>query len=152
MLSPALCPEHALQLTLPSTDRLPSTVSAADVTRHCSRLHRYYAAVRLLICVHAHRSAVAFMGRSGVLPDTDEVSQVPTKGLLHVHGVFDCARLLVAKPFQREDVAFSSTARDRHLGFRPVSQLNTQPVVSPVNASSWPSRAALASLGAGAAG
>jgi hypothetical protein len=152
MLSPALCPEHALQLTLPSTDRLPSTVSAADVTRHCSRLHRYYAAVRLLICVHAHRSAVAFMGRSGVLPDTDEVSQVPTKGLLHVHGVFDCARLLVAKPFQREDVAFSSTARDRHLGIRPVSQLNTQPVVSPVNASSWPSRAALASLGAGAAG
>ena len=62
---PALCPGHASQLTLPSTGRLPSTVSAADVTRHCSRLHRYYAAVRLLICVHAHRSAVAFMGRSG---------------------------------------------------------------------------------------
>jgi hypothetical protein len=58
MLGPALCPGHALQLTLPSTGRLPSTVSAADVTRHCSRLHRYYAAVRLLTCVHAHRSAV----------------------------------------------------------------------------------------------
>ena len=64
---PALSPEHASQLTLPSTGRRPSTVSAADVTRHCSRLHRYYAAVRLLIRVHAHRSAVAFMGRSGVL-------------------------------------------------------------------------------------
>ena len=37
---PALCPEHASQLTLPSTGRLPSTVSAADVTRHCSRLHQ----------------------------------------------------------------------------------------------------------------
>src|SRR5271166_1012514 len=32
MLSPALCPEHALPLAFPSTDRLP-TVSAADVTR-----------------------------------------------------------------------------------------------------------------------
>ena len=41
--------------------------------------HRYYAAVRLLTCVHAHRSAAAFMGRSGVLPDTDKVSQVPYK-------------------------------------------------------------------------
>ena len=40
MLIPAQCPGHASQLTLPSTGRLPSTVSAADVTRHCSRLHR----------------------------------------------------------------------------------------------------------------
>ena len=42
-------------------------------------------------------------------PDTDEASQVPCKGRLHVHGVSDCARLLIAKPFQREDVAFSSS-------------------------------------------
>ena len=28
------------------------------------------------------------------LPDTDEASQVPYKGRLHVHGVSDCARLL----------------------------------------------------------
>jgi hypothetical protein len=38
------------------------------------------------------------------------------------------------------DVAFSSTERDRHLEIRPVSQLNTWPVVSPVNASRYPSR------------
>src|SRR5215468_8791280 len=63
---PALSPEHASQLALPSTGSLPSTVSAADVTRHCSRLPRYYAAIRLLIRVHAHRAAVAFMGRSGM--------------------------------------------------------------------------------------
>ena len=63
---PALCPEHALQLALPLTGRHPPTVSAAAVTRLCSRLHRYHAAVRLLIRVHAHRSAVAFMGGSGV--------------------------------------------------------------------------------------
>ena len=152
MLVPALCPGHASQLTLPSTGRLPSTVSAADVTRHCSRLHGYYAAVQLLTCVHAHRSAVAFMGRSDVPPDTDEVSQVPTKGRLHVHGSSTARGPSSASHLRGEDVAFRPTARRQHPEIRPVSQLNTQPVVSPVNASSWPSRAALASLGAGAAG
>ena len=136
MQDPALCPVHASQLTLPSTGRLPSTVSAADVTRLCSRLHWYYAAVRLLTRVHAHRPAVAFMGRSDVPPDANEVSQVPTKGRHHMHGVYDCARLLITKPLRWEDVAFSSAARDRHLEIGPVSQLDTQPVVSPVNASS----------------
>ena len=116
---PALSPEHALQLALPLTGRRPSTVSAADVTRLCSRLHRYHAAVRLLIRVHAHRSAVAFMGRSEGWPDTDEISQVPTKGRLHVHGVPDSASLLVRKPFARADVAFRPTVRCQHLGIRP---------------------------------
>src|SRR5260370_8246104 len=52
-----------------------------------------------------------------------------------------------------DDVAFSSTEGDRHLGIRPVSQLNTWPVVSPVNASRLPSRAEpRASLGVGAVG
>jgi hypothetical protein len=44
----------------------------------------------------------------------------------------------------------SSAVRDRHLGIRPVSQLNTWPMVSPVNASRLPSRAEpRASLGVG---
>ena len=52
-----------------------------------------------------------------------------------------------------DDVAFSSPERDRHLGIRPVSQLNTWPVVSPVNASRLPSRAETrASLGVGVVG
>src|SRR5450759_3409618 len=52
-----------------------------------------------------------------------------------------------------DDVAFSSSERDRHLGIRPVSQLNTRPVVSPVNASRLPSRTEpRASLGVGAVG
>src|SRR5262245_41306201 len=59
---PALCPGPASQLALPSTGRRPSTVSAADATRHCSRLHRYHAAVRLLTHVHAHRSACRLHG------------------------------------------------------------------------------------------
>src|SRR5215470_18757243 len=47
------------------------------------------------------------------------------------------------------DVAFSSAERDRHLGIRPVSQLNTWPVVSPVNASRRPSRDAAHHSGLG---
>ena len=47
------------------------------------------------------------------------------------------------------DVAFSSAERDRHLGIRPVSQLDTRPVVSPVNASRRPSRDAAHHSGPG---
>ena len=45
---PVLSPGHVLLLTFPPIGRLPSTVSAADSRQLCSRLHRYYAAVRLL--------------------------------------------------------------------------------------------------------
>src|SRR5262245_57517639 len=47
------------------------------------------------------------------------------------------------------DVAFSFSERDRHLGIRPVSQLNAWPVVSPVNASRRPSRDAAHHSGSG---
>src|SRR5262245_51534484 len=47
------------------------------------------------------------------------------------------------------DVAFSFSERDRHLGIRPVSQLNTWPVVSPVNASRLSSRIAAHHSGSG---
>jgi hypothetical protein len=58
-----------------------------------------------------------------------------------------------ASQYAMEDVAFSSAVRDRHLGIRPVSQLNTWPMVSPVNASRLPSRAEpRASLGVGVVG
>jgi hypothetical protein len=150
---PALCPGHASQLTLPSTDRLPSTVSApmslgivrgftgtmqpSDFSSACMPI------VRLLPSWAGPACA----------PDTDEISQVPTKGRHHVHMGSPTARgSSSASHLRGEDVAFRPAERRQHLGIRPVSQLNTQPVISPVNASSWPSRAALASLGAGAAG
>ena len=66
---PVLCPGHASLLTFPSTGRLPSTVSAADSRQFCSRLHRYYAAVRLLTSSAAASSlrlpAVARTRQSG---------------------------------------------------------------------------------------
>jgi hypothetical protein len=81
MPSPALCPGHAALLTFPSTGRLPSTISAADMSRHCSRLHRYYAAVRLLASSPAASSPrlpdVTRVRRSGF--GRGEVSQVPTR-------------------------------------------------------------------------
>src|ERR1700730_3414972 len=58
-----------------------------------------------------------------------------------------------ASQYAMEDVAFSFSEQDRHLGIRPVSQLNTWPVVSPVNASRLPSRAETrASRGVGVVG
>src|SRR5262249_28933863 len=54
-----------------------------------------------------------------------------------------------ASHYAMGDVAFSSAERDRHLGIGPVSQLNTWPVVTPVNASRRPSRDAAHHSGSG---
>jgi len=74
-------------------------------------------------------------------PGTDETSQVPYKGLFHMHEVYDCARsdaILAVNVWH--DFAFSSTEGDQHLEVRPISQLDTQPMASPVNASRLNSR------------
>jgi hypothetical protein len=44
------------------------------------------------------------------------------------------------EPFAMRRCCLLLSERDRHLGRRPISQLNTWPVVSPVNASRRPSR------------
>jgi hypothetical protein len=58
------------RLTFPPIGRLPSTVSATDSRQFCSRLRRYYAAVRLLTASAAASSprlpVVAHIRRSGV--------------------------------------------------------------------------------------
>jgi len=83
MLSPALSPEHASLLAFPSTGRLPSAISAADFSRLCSMLQRYYAAVRLLVCSStalSPRLPVAARDRSSDC-GPNEVSQVPTRSV-----------------------------------------------------------------------
>src|SRR6266404_697700 len=86
-------------------------------------------------------------------PGTGETSQVPHKELLHVRKVSDCARVFPCKPLRHGRCCLLVSELDRHLGIRPVSQLNTRPVVSPVNASRLPSRAEpRASLGVGVVG
>ena len=84
--------------------------------------------------------------------DAGMTSQVPHKERVHVHKISDCARLLVAKPFQREDVAFSSAKLDWHLGIRPVSQRNNSAVVSLVQRFTSALTGRRASLGAEAVG
>ena len=88
---PALCPGHASQLTLPSTGRLPSTVSAADVTRHCSRLH------------------------GTMQPSNSSSACMPIVRLLPSWAGPTCRRTQMRSPrFQRKDVSTcmgSSTAR-----------------------------------------
>src|ERR1700730_7738867 len=84
MLSPALSPEHALLLTFPSTGRLPPATSAADFSRLCSMLQRYYAAVRLLVCsttASSPRLPVAARDHSASDCGPNEVSQVPTRSV-----------------------------------------------------------------------
>jgi hypothetical protein len=98
-------------------------------------LHRSYSLVRLLIRVHAHRSAVAFMSRSGVPLRTRVRSpSFRTKDVSTCMGSTTARGSSSASHLRGEDVAFSSTARDRHLEIRPVSPLDTQPMVTPVNA------------------
>jgi len=55
----------------------------------------------------------------------------PYKGRLHVQGSPTARGSSSASRLRGEDVAFSSAERDRHLGIRPVSQLNTRSVVFP---------------------
>src|ERR1700757_1498357 len=110
----------------------------------------YYNPVRILIRVHVHRSAVAFMNRPG-LPVRTRM-RLPR---FRAKNFSTCTRSPTARGSSHashlpwDDVAFSSTERDRHLGIRPVSQLNTWPVVSPVNASRRPSRDAAHHSGSG---
>ena len=68
-------------------------------------------------------------------PDTDEISSFRTKDVSTCMGSPTARGSSSASHLRGEDVAFSSRERDRHLGIRPVSLLNTQPVASPVNAS-----------------
>src|ERR1700730_18036389 len=110
----------------------------------------YYNPVRILIRVHVHRSAVAFMNRPG-LPVRTRMR--PPR--FRAKNFSTCTRSPTARGSSHashspwDDVAFSSTEGDRHLGIRPVSQLDTWPVVSPVNASRRPSRDAAHHSGSG---
>jgi hypothetical protein len=151
---PAQCPGRG-RLTAVPLGRGPSL---HGLRRGCALivrpLHRYNSLVRLLIRVHAHRSAFACMSRSGMPCRT---RMRPPR--FRAKNFSTCTRSQTARgsshasQYAMEDVAFSSTERDRHLGIRPVSQLNTWPAASPVNASRLPSRAEpRASLGAGVVG
>src|SRR5215471_16113257 len=150
---PAQCPDRGRPAAVP-LGRGPSLPGLRGGNALVVRpLHRYYSLVRLLIRVRAHRSAFAFMSRTGV-PCRSRMR--PPR--LRAKNFSTCARSPTARgsPVQARpsqyamgDVAFSARERDRHLGIRSVSQLNTWPVVSPVDASRRPSRDAAHHSGLG---
>src|SRR6202158_6077866 len=133
----------------PSGEALPSTTSAGSclplfgrfvgTTTSSDFSSAYMLGVRLL----PSRAGPARV-RAGVRPPRFRAKNFPT-----------CTRSPTARgsahasQYAMGDVAFSSTERDRHLEIRPVSQLNTWPVVSPVNASRRPSRDAAHHSGSG---
>jgi len=111
-----------------------------------------YCLVRLLIRVHVHLTASAFMNRPGPHRARMRSPRFRTKDVSACMGSTTAQSPDLASHYARSDVAFSSMERDRRPG-SPVSQLNTQPAASPVNASRPPSRTKpRASLRAGAVG
>ena len=139
--APARCPDRG-RLAAVLLGRGPSLHDLRRAQALIVRpLQRYNALVRLLIRVHAHRSATAFMSRTGVprrtrvRPPSFQRKDVSTcMGSPTARGSSSASHL------RGEDIAFRPTERRQHLGIGPVSQLNTQPVVSPVNASRLASR------------
>ena len=141
--SPALCPDCGRLTAVPLGPgpflpvlrrKLPSIVRA---------LLRYYGPVRLLTRVHVQRAAFGLPEpaptevRARVRPPRFRTKDVSTcMGSPTARGPSHASHL------RMDDVAFPSPERSRHLGIRPVSQLNTQPMVTPVNASRTPSRVA----------
>src|SRR5580658_5917024 len=139
---PALCPGRG-RLTAVPLGRGPSLHGLRRGNALIVRpLHRYYSLVRLLIRVHAHRSAFAFMSRSGMPCRTRmRPPRFRTKDVSTCMGSPTARGSSIRKPLARGGCCLLVSELDRHLGIRPVSQLDTQPVVSPVNASRLPSRA-----------
>lgn len=108
-------------------------------------LLRSYSLVRLLIRVHVHRSALAFMNRPGMPVRARMRSpKFRTKDVSTCMGSQTARGPSHASHLRMDGVAFWPAERHRHLGIRPVSQLDTQPMVSPVNASRLTSRPELA--------
>ena len=137
----------------PSGEALPSTTSAGS----CLPLFG-----RFLSSTASSDFSSAYMLGVRLLPSRAGPAQVRermrpprfrNKELLHVRNVSDCARFFPCKPLRHGRCCLLVSELDRHLGIRPVSQLNTRPVVSPVNASRLPSRPEpRASLGVGVVG
>ena len=97
--APAQCPGRGRPAAV-SLGRGPSLHSLRRERAPIVRpLLRYYYLVRLLIRVHGHLRAVAFMTRPGSPPGADEISQVPYKRRHRMHGVYDCAGPAPCKPF-----------------------------------------------------
>src|SRR3954471_23565770 len=131
MRIPALCPEHALALTLPSTGRLPSTLSAPDLSAGVVRGFTGTMQPSDFFCLPDRR-------RSFELPDPardrqsgcgrQETSQVPTQSLTARTGL----RLRRSDGPSQSGPAHVACGGSQRLGLygKSLSRLNTVLVVS----------------------
>ena len=113
------------------------------------QLPRYYAAVRLPSAMAHRRTPSGFPMRSALdVAEDPGISRFPREMCPRMHGVSDCAGSALASPKRQarcglrhvSTASASRSARNRSRG-ACISQLNTRPAFSPVNASPTPSRA-----------
>jgi hypothetical protein len=124
--TPALCPGPASPLTLPSTGRLPSTISAADLwsalfeasSVQCSRPTPHAFLPGFAQKSFPDRPGTAIAAAGDMRPPRFRTKDVTTcSGSPTARGPSSASHL------RGEDVAFRTAVRRRHLGIRPVSQL-----------------------------
>lgn len=105
------------------------------------RLRRYYGPVRLPVLVHLGLTPFGFPSRPAAPSAAGEhgTSRFPREVLPSMPGVSDRAGTCLVSPWRRADVAFRFHPQ-RRLPEGVISRLNTQPALSPVNASPRPLR------------
>ena len=112
------------------------------------QLPRYYAAVRLPSAMAHRRTPSGFPMRSALdVAEDPGISRFPREMCPRMHGVSDCAGSALASPKRQarcglRHVSKTSAPRTTCTLRRRtcISQLNTRPAFSPVNASPTPSR------------
>ena len=134
---PALSPGHAARVCIP-LDQPPSLhLLRADQRRQfVRRLRKYYAAVRLPATVHHRRTSLDFTMRprhAGL--GSRWISRFSRRLLPCMLGVSDLAGYRRSLPKRNIDCGLPLTPTGSASRTESISRLNTQPALSPVNAS-----------------
>ncbi len=134
---PAQCPVPAARTRMPF-DQPPSLhlLRAALRRQFVRRLRRYYAAVRLPAAVHHRRTSLDFSMRPRRRRLGDcRISRFSRKLFPCLPGVSDHAGYQRPLPFRYVGCCLPPASTRSASRTKPFSRLNTQPTLSPVNAS-----------------
>lgn len=137
-ICPAQCPVPAARTRMPF-DQPPSLhlLRTARKRQFVRRLRRYYAAVRLPAVVHHRRTSLDFSMRPRRRRLGDgRISRFPFRLLPCLSGVSDRAGFQRSSPKRTADCCLPHAPTGLASRTKAFSRLNTQPALSPVNASS----------------
>src|SRR3984893_5867724 len=141
---PARCPGRVLLWQVPFGQTASLHLLRRRLPGLVRGLHRYYRSVRLPVFVHHRRASLDFPMRPQTYSVRGErgISRFPCEVLPYVHGVCDRAGSRGTLRYRRLGwglplLLTASASRSEFL-----TRLNNRPVLSPVNASTPPSRAA----------